>query len=801
MQRFPLLTLLLAGSVICVSTAFARPPHVSYIYPAGAQRGTTVDIKVGGHYLHDAANFTVDGVGIEASPKITKGSTRWFEGPVIPQPPSQRTEDYPVDYDGTLKVAADAPFGLREWSVATAQGATVPMKFVIGNLPELIEDEIDGTPIPQLVPLPVTINARTFPREDVDLWTFEVAAGQTVTCAIAASAIDSPVEAHLEVRDPAGQRIAEATGTTGADPVVRFTSKTAGRFTVQVHDANFGGLQHYVYRLTITAGAYADSVFPLGGRRGETLKLQLTGVGLDRTTFDLPLAANAAEQFSWRPDFAAASDAGFMLETSDWPEAIESAANNSTDAATAFAVPQVLNGRIESAGDIDHWKFEAKKSDSLIFEMHAAKLGSVLDSVVELLDATGKTIAESDDVGSDSDSRLVFTVPADAAYFVRIRDRVAGRGGADFGYRLHVLDAKTADTAPFSLEIQSQTAVANVDRDGELKLKVNVKRSSFNDEIALVLEGLPAGITVEGATVAAKQKNATITLKAAATATLKAASVRLIGKAKVGDTDRQAVATIKTQPATAEKLERLIVAVTLKTPFKLTAVFESKFAPRGSVYLRHYKIERGGFEGPLEISLADRQNRHLQGVTGPKIVVPAGVTEFDYPASLPPWLEVGRTSRTCLMAVGEVTDADGSKHKLAYSSQEQNDQIIVLTAPEEFSVVLEVPSIRAVAGDFVTVPLQVGRASRLNQPATIEVVPASHMRGIVAERLIVPADTTKAFLKIRFEEGAIGPFNQPLTLRATTMDERGLPVIHECPLEVVTDAPAASVSQVRKTAR
>ena len=118
-----------------------------------------------------------------------------------------------------------------------------------------------------------------------------------------------------------------------------------------------------------------------------------------------------------------------------------------------------------------------------------------------------------------------------------------------------------------------------------------------------------------------------------------------------------------------------------------------------------------------------------------------------------------------------------------------------------FGVWVEVPSIRAVAGDFVTVPLQVGRASRLNQPATIEVIPAPHMRGVVAERLIVPADTTKAFLKIRFEEGAIGPFNQPLLFRSTTMDERGLPVIHECSIEVVTDAPVASVSQVRKTAR
>ena len=48
------------------------------------------------------------------------------------------------------------------------------MKFVVGDLPEVIESEIDGQPIPERVSLPVTINGRIFPREDVDIWTFEV---------------------------------------------------------------------------------------------------------------------------------------------------------------------------------------------------------------------------------------------------------------------------------------------------------------------------------------------------------------------------------------------------------------------------------------------------------------------------------------------------------------------------------------------------------------------------------------------------------------------------------------------------
>ena len=786
---------------LAASSVDAKQPYVTYIFPAGAQRGTTVDVKVGGHYLHDSATLRFEGSGVEVPARIKRGSTVWFEGPVIPQPPSQRQEDYPVDYDATFKVVADASLGAREWSVSTAQGATVPMKFVIGNFPEYAEDEIDGKALPQLIPLPATINGRTFPREDVDQWSCDLQAGQTLTCLVTAQDIDSPVEAHLEIRDPSGKRVAEATGTQGQDPILRHVAKTTGRYVVQINDANFGGLQHYVYRLTLTTGPVVDSVFPLGGRRGETLKLQLQGTGLSQTQVDLPLP-NDAEQLLYRPDFAASRELGHVLEITEHPEVFEpNTPNNDAASAASFTIPSVLNGRIEAPGDVDFWKIDAKKGDQLLFEVHASTLGSELDSVLTIYSADEKRLVEADDNGQDIDAKQVFNVPTDGTYFVKISHRIAKRGGPQFGYRLHALDAKTADSAPFTLEVQTQQRAVSVDRDGELQLKLNVRRQNFNEAIDLVLEGLPAGVTVEGDTVAAKQNNATIKLKADAKTPLAASVVRVIGKAKINDVERQSVATIRTNPPTPEKIDRLMVAVTVKTPFKFFGAFESKFAPRGSVYFRHYSIDRGGYEGPLEVSLADRQNRHLQGVTGQKIVVPAGANEFDYPVNLPPWLEVGRTSRTCLMAVGEVVDPDGTKHKVTFTSQEQNDQIIVLTAPEEFSVQIEIPAVRAVPGESVNVPLQVGRASHLRNPAVIEVVPAKHIKGVVTEPVTVPAESSKATLKVAFEKGPLGPFNVPLLIRAKTMDDRGQPVVYETSLEVVCDIEPAPVVQARKTAK
>ena len=118
---------------------------------------------------------------------------------------SQAQENYPKDYVGQVRLAADAPLGTRPWRLWTSQGATPALRFVVGELPEIVEQENDGEPLPVRVALPLTINGRTFPREDVDEWEFEARAGQVVWAEVCAARIGSPVDSQLEVLDSAGR--------------------------------------------------------------------------------------------------------------------------------------------------------------------------------------------------------------------------------------------------------------------------------------------------------------------------------------------------------------------------------------------------------------------------------------------------------------------------------------------------------------------------------------------------------------------------------------------------------------------
>src|SRR5262249_25002503 len=241
--------------VLCLTIASpvqADQPVASYIFPAGARRGTTVPVRVGGLNLHSRCGFELVGPGVQAERTLKRMPTLWFEGPLLPLPESQQQEDYPKDVAGTVAVELDAPLGVRPGRVWTAQGAASGLAFVVGDLPEVVENEIDRPATPLSVALPVTVNGRIFPREEVDEWAFEAKRGQTILAEALAGRIHSPLEPHLEIRDSKGNRIVENDPYPGAaDARVRFSAPADGKYRVRIHDARFSGGPAFVYRLTL----------------------------------------------------------------------------------------------------------------------------------------------------------------------------------------------------------------------------------------------------------------------------------------------------------------------------------------------------------------------------------------------------------------------------------------------------------------------------------------------------------------------------------------------------------------------
>jgi hypothetical protein len=744
-----------ALAMLCAATTFADQPSVSYIFPAGGQRGTTIRVRVGGHYLHDKASFEMLGQGVTAPREIRPAArTIWFEGPLIPLPASQQKEDYPKDYAAEIKIAADAKVGTRRWRVWTSQGATASRPFVIGDLPEIVEHEIDGAPVPVAVRTPVTINGRIFPREDIDVWAFEAKQGENFNCEVMAARLGSSVDSRLEIYGPDGIRIAENTDTFGTDSFVSFVAPKNGTYTARIHDVSFGGLQHYIYRLTIRAGPYVEHVFPLGGRRGETSTFKLFGHGISDQPLTIKLRAER-DSFRFRATDDGQLSNTISLQLDDLPEYFEPAQSSS------IALPAVLNGVIDKPGEIDSWQISGKKDEQFIFDLQAARLSSHLDSVLTIRDAAGKQLAQSDDLsGGQTDSQLTFKFPDDGTCKIEIADRFAKRGGPRFAYRLVVRPPPTPD---FRLSLPSDALT--VLRGGEAKLKVTAKREGgFAEAIKLNVAGLPDGVTVEAVEIAKGKGEAQLAFKAEDKATIQTAKLKIFGTAMIGEQSVRREASASSDDAAPD---HLLLAVGIPTPFKVKGIFETKFAARGSTLVRHYTVDRGDFNGPLTISLADRQIRHLQGVTGPTIQLPPGKSEFDYPIQLAPWMELGRTSRTCVMAVGVIEQPDGSRHTVSYTSHEQADQIIALVDPGQLAVRVAPASLLALPGEEVELKVTVGRGNGIRCPVRVELIAAEHIRGIQSTPIEIPDGATTAKIPLRFDGADIGPFNMPLTIRAT----------------------------------
>ena len=165
----------------------------------------------------------------------------------------------------------------------------------------------------------------------------------------------------------------------------------------------------------------------------------------------------------------------------------------------------------------------------------------------------------------------------------------------------------------------------------------------------------------------------------------------------------------------------------------------------------------------------DYPPRHLQGIQGGSLIVPAGQSEFDYLVHLAPWMEVGRTSRTCVTAIGLLNDEHGKQHEVSFTSHGQNDQVILLVDPGQLDVNVQPRSARWNAGQTQNLEIKLGRGQGLDQAAKIELVVPKHIQGVHAKPLILDAGENSGLLKIRFSQNAHGPFNMPLTVRATVL--------------------------------
>ena len=297
--------------------------------PRGATRGATVRVVLTGNGAGRAVEVLLDGAGLKAT--LVK--------PTKPDP--NRLE---LD----LAIAPDARLGAHSMGIVTPLGVPARQNFFVEASPQVAEAEPNDLPAATPpIALPATITGAISSPGDVDHVRFRVKRGEPLLFAMSAKSLGSSLLGLMTLLDEQGRTIAEASVFEGTrDPTLAAVAPADGIVTLRIADLDFSGSGNHYYRIAATSGTPVPTPFPL------------------------PLSA----------------------ESSVGAQVVEAAPNDTPDKATPIRVPGVFSGRIERPGDTDDVQFDAKKGQRLVVEVQGRRLGSPIDSVIAILDASGQPV-------------------------------------------------------------------------------------------------------------------------------------------------------------------------------------------------------------------------------------------------------------------------------------------------------------------------------------------------------------------------------------------------------------------------
>jgi hypothetical protein len=720
-------------------------PQIGYLFPAGAQQGTSVEVLVGGKYMPGPCQVWIGGQGLTSKSKTTEGRL-------------------------TLNVAADTTLGTRNLRIYSVQGGSSPRPFVIGALPETVENEAVAA---RSISFPSTINGRLNPKGDIDEYRLSLRAGQQIVCSVAASSLGSPGDVVLRLSDANGRTVATANDHRGPDPLLVYRCPSDGDYSLRIFNFDLSGGVDHVYRLTVTNGPFLDYAFPSGLQFGKKSNVTLYGWNLADGDTALYSATTSASLHDVQLPGCANP---FQLPVAISPATIESEPNDSIETANKIVAPQVIHGRFNKPGDTDAYIFEAKKGDRLLLDVKSASLDFPADPVLKLVNDKGVTIREVDDVAPTRDPRYLLTVPADGIYHIVLSER-AGRGGPRFIYQLHVVPPQP----DFSLTIKASEFAIVPGEKLIVPVRV-VRKDGFAGDLTITANGLPPGVTVEPQSHTAKSPaEVKLELSSPAQAQFASAAFRIVAQSSSegNSIERTAAANVKLSTASTASTTDLWLAVGPKVPFELSVPATIQEAPRLSAFPFPISIMRSdSFSGPIRLVGVDPDKR------GTVVPMSGLVAETEEAGTLPLVIQSmaieGTTHRCRVMGVANITGPDGKLYPVFHVAK---GSMMMGCQPNLLTLTVTPAVATWKAGQRIRLTVTIERRVAMGD-VTVMLTPASKVEGIDAQQVTIPAGKTTATFLIDIASNAKIAPKVELELRAKST-RAGLPVNALAPLVLV----------------
>ncbi|MBM3457297.1 MAG: hypothetical protein FJX77_02005 [Armatimonadetes bacterium] len=715
----------LIAALLTAAPALAQksePEHV-YLFPAGAQRGTRVTAALQGENVTALCDLHLaPGRGVTA--------------------PAQARNRRVM-----LTVAPDAPLGPVPFRIATAQGGTGSRAFVVGDLPEVLEQPGEE---PQRVSLPVTVNGRCNPDGDVDRYEVALRAGQSFSAEVMAARLGGPIDtnvftgqfgnppsdptcslldATLRVIGPDGRVVAQAEDTFGPDPALEVRPSVSGVYRIELHHLAHLGMPQFVYRLSL---------------REEPLPGPAMGSG-----------ATEAEPNDTRESALALPEAGGAI------------------------------GRFATPGDVDSYRVQLRKGENTRIEVFAARLGSPADAALALLGPDGAVLANADDGAEGSrDPVLWYTPSADGEFVVQVRDAGLSRLGERLLYRLETVPQ------PPDFRLETKREFLDLAPGGSSDLEVTVQRvGGFTGKVTVTAEGLPEGVSAKPLELGPGQAAGKLALTSVKEGPSGSAPVRLVGRAELpaGEAVRTARAPVA-NPAeaalgsSARFAEDVLVTVRFPTPFQVEADDYYLFLNLGMIHQAKIFLKRQpGFTAPIHLTMADRQPRNPYGVRFEPRTITAQDPVVTIPMHLPQGPRGNEIVRVHVKGEAVVQDARGREWHVLHTSQKNT---VSRTQAPVLSLAVEPEVVRARRGGEIPVRFSLGRTAASRGAAEIRLEMGPGMRGVSMAPVAVPAGMSEATGMLRLDTQADGGSEHALWFEVTSTRDTGQTIFYRVKAEL-----------------
>ncbi|MBS0210674.1 MAG: PPC domain-containing protein [Planctomycetes bacterium] len=771
--------LIVALAAILVSSQQAAAQQVAQIanvVPPGASRGAELTVKIAGRGLSKVEGLIV------YEPGITVKGVKQLD---------ERTAEL------TLAISSDCRLGQHSIRVVTAYGISELGVFSIGALAEVTEKEPNNEPAKaQQIELDTTVNG-TANGDDLDYYVVQAKKGERLTAEIEGIRLGRGLfDPFVSISDANLNELANSDDDVliNCDAIASCVAPEEGKYFILVRDMALLG--NGAYRVHIGRYPQPRAAYPPGGPLGQTVSVKLIGDVAGDTTLALATPKKASYRYEIQAhDDRGAAPSGIPFRLSTLANALEAEPNDTSDKATPVTAPVALNGILQAEGDIDRFKFTAKKGESYDVRLFGRSLRSPIDSVLTIERAAGGAVASNDDVGNDPDSALKFNVPADGEYVVVVKDML-NRGGPRFVYRVEITQAQPALSLSLPELRRYEDIVLPVPQGNRMALMMSAQRRDCSGDVAVTLKDLPPGFKAEVVPMPSNQSQTLFLVSAADDAAIGGGLVDLTGqlKTKQGDKDvtidghleqlSMMVRVNNNRVLFGRTETRMATAVIRPVPFHLEIV-EPKvpLVRNGSMELKVRCVRDKDYKAPVTM----RMVYNPPGVSSSgSAMINEGQTEGIMPLTAS---KDAQTGDWRIVVVGSA-EVGGQRVEVA-------TQMVVLKVEESFFTFAFKPMAvdQGKSTDF-TIDVDVAREFAGKAKLELLGLPAEAK----AEPIEFDAQAEKVTLKVDTTAKTPGGRHKSLMCRATVMQD-GEPIIHMLgPAELRVDVPLVKKETEKKPA-